>query len=538
MSKDVPKFYKTRIVSPLIFILSSLLLGYCFPLEKSVPVILALFLITLLLVKSCIKIKIILVLVAIVLFAFYYDLRIDENVSWENKPLREVEVTLRVDRSFHYNKDTRFASGLATILSASPHLHYLVNQEVSYAINDIPAEANIKSARIAIKGLLKPVDKNSDNSFEQYLATLNIPFQIVSGRLISINQYPSKFYLYCSQAESYLESILNLHFLKNSDNASGVLIAMLLGNKAALTQSQKDAFKITGSLHLFAISGLHVGVIAATLAFLLKFFPIRRSTAGTLALLILFIYVQVTGGAPSAMRAFLMVAFYWGGRLLLRQKDAFSALLASAILVLLIDPSQLYNLGFQLSYTVVGAILLYGLPLNENLYRYLEAHYDAPNNKSFHYTKVILGFILSLLIVSLSANLVSIPLSMHYFGIFTPGALFLSLFLMPIASVVIVLGFISLIFGLVKFTWISMIINEIAYFFIRIMELSVNYAMELRCLFIHIQQPSFFWTISVMVMIFIGLVYGHYKNVLDKKRFYLLPVIFISICLFLPFTYS
>ena len=155
---------------------------------------------------------------------------------------------------------------------------------------------------------------------------------------------------------------------------------MLLGRKIELSKAQIERYRMTGTMHFFAISGLHIGVIATVIAQFLLLIRVPRAVAPWIGLPLLYLYVEITGGTPSAIRAFLMAAFFWSSFACQRQRSPFSALMCSAILVLIIDPNQLWSLGFQLSYAVVLSILLFGLPLHQVLtgrcqpYQWLPEH--------------------------------------------------------------------------------------------------------------------------------------------------------------------
>ena len=123
---------------------------------------------------------------------------------------------------------------------------------------------------------------------------------------------------------------------------------MMLGMKSELTREQEQLFLENGTMHLLAISGLHIGVIAACghALFLLVRFPKNWIPIPNIVLIGLF--VIMTGGAPSAWRALLMIACY----LCLsskRQAASLNALVLSALICLIVDPLQLFLAGFQLS---------------------------------------------------------------------------------------------------------------------------------------------------------------------------------------------
>lgn len=512
------RFYKSRIQAPLLWVLVPLILGYILGEHSFWPLgVLGLML-------SYFKPNKWLIILSLTsLFAKYYDYRHLEPFDWKFRPEREVELIIQVQQPYLFEKADK-GGGIGEIIQAPLHLNALRGHKISYFAANMKGNDNVRTSKIKIKGVLRGINDESKSDFERYLYSQDIGLILQRGWVIEQVEGSHFFYKFCHHAHLFLEKILKEKWFQNTPTF-GSYPAMVLGSKGALGLEQKEQFKQTGSSHLFAISGLHVGVVALVLSFLLKLFRIRGFLAPVIALLGLFFYVEITGGAPSAMRAFIMVTFYWGGRLFLRKKESFSALLGSAVFVLIWNPSQLWNVGFQFSYLIVGSILLYGLPLLENAMRYLDIHYDVPDNRWYYYRKIVLKLILGLLITSLSANLLSLPLSVYYFGIYTPGAVFLSLILMPLASFVISLGFVSLVLGCLKLTLFSGLLNEVANVILYVMELSIQFSLNYSFLFQSTQSVSKIVIIFILTGIVAFLVYGHVKNLLNKKYFYIIPVL-------------
>ncbi len=225
---------------------------------------------------------------------------------------------------------------------------------------------------------------------------------------------------------------------------------MMLGIKGGLSEENKELFIRTGTLHLFAISGLHVGIVAVTWAGIFLVLRIPKQISVFLGLVLVYLYVEVTGASPSAVRAFAMTAFFWLGQSLVRQMPPFQSLVASAVVVLILSPAQLFSAGFQLSYTVVSGIFLWGIPLYQHLRErrkqsqlYKARHQNTLRrlmNKSWE-------VVVSTFCISLSATLASAPLSILYFGLMAPFAVCLNMLLVPAASLIIIAGLFSIISG-------------------------------------------------------------------------------------------
>jgi len=452
--EEPQEFYKSRIRAPLLWILAPLILGYFMGSRVSLgqPSLLLAAGITLFIIWGFywlrhqavmpLNWKLIGVVSIILTSWSYYAYRTHPKPESMNLPDREVQLAIKVKQVLGTEDKYGRLRGYGTVTKTPQHLKDLEEKEIYFFLK--PASNQLRVFRgqtVSAKGVLKRI-KNEDNStFHSYLNAQGIYLEIYRGKILDIKKEANFLYQFFHKQKEALLSILKKGNTAGTKELANIYVGMLLGEKGGLSKEQKGAFQKTGTLHLFAISGLHVGVIAACLAFALKFLKIRVRYSAVIGLIILFLYVQITGGAASAMRAFLMIAFYWGARAFFRKKDAFSALLGSAFLMLVIQPEQLWNIGFQFSYAVVGSILLYGLPLNESFYKYIEKRFNSDKRK--YILQNVLCWAFSLFSISLAANLISIPISLYYFQIFTPGAVLLNMFLVPLASLIIAMGFIS-----------------------------------------------------------------------------------------------
>ena len=245
------------------------------------------------------------------------------------------------------------------------------------------------------------------------------------------------------------------------DPTTRVYQAIVLGQRQGLEAGQKAVFRETGTAHLFAISGLHVGLVGG---FLFGFFRLLRMgepVQVVLTLVVLLFYVVLTGSTPSAMRAFLMIAFLFGAKAFQRGYRPESALAASALFVLLFDPDQVFTLGFQLSYIVVLSILVFGIPAAREMIRITNPQYWLPGQRGSRFYRIRRWFFGSLAI-SVSAFLASAPMMIGHFGILPLSAVVLNLVLVPPATLVLVFGFLSLFTGLLGLDFLSALLNAAA----------------------------------------------------------------------------
>lgn len=234
-------------------------------------------------------------------------------------------------------------------------------------------------------------------------------------------------------ATSVRERLLNYYREKNIEGQEfAVLAALTLGYKGELDDSTRNAFQASGAMHVLAVSGLHVGIILLITNFLLGFLGasfISKLIRFFVVEITIWFFAAITGFSPSVCRAALMFSFVALGQLLNRNSDIYSTLASSAFILLVINPSTLFNVGFALSYSAVFGIVAI-MPMFENLYN--------PENKIFKY-------FYQLLAVSVAAQIATSVLSICCFNRFPNYFLLTAPVVIPLAYVIMLLA-IAMIF--------------------------------------------------------------------------------------------
>jgi competence protein ComEC len=240
---------------------------------------------------------------------------------------------------------------------------------------------------------------------------------------------------------------------------------MLLGQKAVLSRAQQDGFMRSGTFHIFSISGLHVGVIAVALQSILRLLRAPRGIAVALSLAILWLYLEITGINSPSVRSFVMIAFLLTTRLSRLPGNALAALAAAALTTLLIDPLQLFSTGFQMSYTVVAALVLMGVPLTEKCLARWQPFVARPKPIwRWHHRRIEWcgRWLIGSCAAGWVAFLASIPSGIGYFQLLSPGSLIANLVIIPLSSLAIISGFLSLLTGLMGLLSLSALFNSAA----------------------------------------------------------------------------
>ncbi len=215
-----------------------------------------------------------------------------------------------------------------------------------------------------------------------------------------------------------------------SDREAAVMQAVILGNRSRVPDWLYALFKKTGTAHVLAISGLHVGIVAGLFFLFFRIFPLGRRVQIMLTVLLLAGYALLTGGRPSVVRAAIMASVVLLGFVLERETDSLNSLCLAGFILLLINPLNIFDIGFRLSFTSVFAIIL----LYPVILGYLQKWPPAQRNHFFR-------FICQALSGSLAAWLGVAGWIAYYFRIITPVTVFANILIIPLIAVSVALGF-------------------------------------------------------------------------------------------------
>jgi competence protein ComEC len=386
--------------------------------------------------------------------------------AWDARPPREARLTLRIDRTFSA-VDPKKASGLATVTLADEHLRELIGQHIYFSLALKKGEVTpLRTEIVTSIGVLTALPRNPPgDTFDGYLAGAGMNFKFTRGRVIAEERAPTAYARFCAKAAAQFKTILGLGIAEKRPELAGLLRAMMLGEIHELSEKQHDLFRKSGTMHLFAISGLNIAVIAGALQILLL--PLQRWPLGKFAAAagLLWLFVDITGAASSAVRAFAMAVFLQAALTLWKPANVFAALVASAAVVLVMAPLQVFGASFVMSYGIVAALLLLGLPLGEAWVEWWSPAADLPKVtwRWWHHTaSATWRWLAAALGIGVATSLVGLLTGVHYFGLLTPGALFTNLTLIPAAMVVTLAGFAALLCGLAGWSFGAVLCNHAA----------------------------------------------------------------------------
>src|SRR6266568_4951613 len=250
--------------------------------------------------------------------------------------------------------------------------------------------------------------------------------------------------------------------LENAPEVQGFISGIVLGLRHQTPEDIEEPFQQTGTLHLFAVAGLHVGIVAALLWMLAMVARLSRKWATALIIPLLLFYAAVTGLHVSSVRAAVMTSILLGGFFFDRKVFVLNSLAAAAFFLLCWNTNELFSTGFQLSFTVVGAIILLADPLFRLLQRsgapdpFLPRALLRGPRRLMH---VGFEWLCRGSSVSLAAWIGSLPFVLWYFHIVTPISLFANLVVVPIAFFILAIALLSLL-STPLLTWLAVIFNN------------------------------------------------------------------------------
>ncbi|MEM4247696.1 MAG: ComEC/Rec2 family competence protein, partial [Candidatus Nanoarchaeia archaeon] len=297
---------------------------------------------------------------------------------------------------------------------------------------------------IAVGAFIKPATAVFDGDFDysKYLSQRKIK-RIFKCSTISIEQNTkSKF-----SAFKIILEFRNFCMRKICDGIPDdinkkMIAAIIFGCRQGIDQVSKKHFLLGGMIHIFAVSGIHVGMIATIVFFILRPLPFRIRHFALVP--IIFLYVMTTGFQPSATRAGLMISLWSLMRAFFISGAALNSILIAGLLILVFNPMSLFDVGFQFSFIIVIFLIL-SWNFSKEIYEMLmEKRRFVPPSAigiKFIFEGKLASFLIYSLCASFTAWLASLPLSIFYQGIIAPASVPANFASIPLVWLLFVFSF-------------------------------------------------------------------------------------------------
>ena len=364
-------------------------------------------------------------MLVIIIFASLYNLYLNYNLGKKYKefslPEREVTIEVTFKKKEVLMGDVYY---VGLIKDININKDYLNNAIINSKLINF-GKTDLINKKLVLKGLLSYFNQNG---YQDLIINRCI--------ILEMEKKKSNFDNIIHPLKNYIINILS----KSSKINSDLMVfqnGVFLGKTENISKAVYDVFKFSGTLHLFAVSGLHIGFIYVIFKKVFSFVFKQRVLIEILIAIMLIIYLHIVDHPPSAVRALIMINSWQVSQIIFKKKNSVSSLMLSCFVVLFWDPTSIMDIGFQLSYTVVLSILVIRLNLREK---------DKIRNFKMKDS----------LTISYAAFCGSFLLIFDYFQIIVPGSILINILVVPFVFVIINCIFINLIIS-------SDILNYIIY---------------------------------------------------------------------------
>ena len=279
--------------------------------------------------------------------------------------------------------------------------------------------------------------------------------------------------------------------LDDSPDVQNFMSGIVLGLRHQTPEDIEEPFQQTGTLHLFAVAGLHVGIVARLLWILAIVAQLSRKWATAFIIPLLLFYAAATGLHVSSIRAAVMSSILLGGFFFQRRAFVLNSLAAAAFFLLCWNTNELFSTGFQLSFAVVGGIILLADPLFRWLRRLGAADPFLPRGLLSSRRRVLaIGWewVCRGGSVSLAAWLGSLPLILWYFHLVTPISLVANLIVVPIAFFILAIALLSILTAPVL-PWLSVVFNNANWSLAQLVFALVHWFAQLSAGHYYVEHP-------------------------------------------------
>jgi competence protein ComEC len=306
---------------------------------------------------------------------------------------------------------------------------------------------------------------------------------------------------------------------------ASIATGLLVGERSEIPSEVLQAFSYTGTIHILSLSGLHVVFVSALLLGLFGFFRVPYVARVYLTLACLVVYIAVADFVPSVVRAAVMTGAVLLGTVLQRRRLLVNNLFVALLIIIISDPLSLFDIGLQLSFTAVLSIVII-YPKLETLCKrfglFLGPHRSFSEN------------IVSLLLVSVAAQIGTIPFTAYYFNKIPLIALAANVLIVPLSSGVMGLGFLSSLSGLFSSTaaqWYANVNDAAIWLMVKIAEV----AAKLPFAYLEFYQMTVWSMLAFYLLIFYFLLW----NALPVRKYgFMAGLIITAVLIWKPIVWN
>ncbi|RPI16654.1 MAG: DNA internalization-related competence protein ComEC/Rec2 [Ignavibacteriae bacterium] len=280
------------------------------------------------------------------------------------------------------------------------------------------------------------------------------------------------------------------------------LKGLVLGERSNISKEIKQDFVNAGVSHIIAVSGLNVAYLTIVLMLILQLFPIKYIYKIIIVFLFLIFYMNLTGNVPSIVRATVMASIFLLSQILERKTNSFNVISVAAIIILIIDPRQLFDAGFILSFwAIISIVLIY--PKLHKIASGMKFYQKIGNDP---YKGRIIKGVIALFLGTLAAQIGTLPITALMFKKISIVSLITNLFAIPLSNAALGLGFALIIFSLF-YTPLAVLTANVTMFILHYLLVSFNYFSNFSFSFLETYSIDYLFLvlfyIAVIVLFFI-----------------------------------
>lgn len=320
------------------------------------------------------------------------------------------------------------------------------------------------------------------------------------------------------------------------EDTLGIANALFIGNSDDITVEQRTIFNEANLIHILAISGMHVGYVIVFLSLMLKKFDKRKSKY--IFIIVLFLFADLTGNSPSVERAVIMSSLMICSKLFYRKSDTINNIAISGLILLIINPYNILNLGFQLSFLgTLGIVLFY-----KRIVELMDLFYSNKIRKNLMFKKYdessekkainmlvskIINTVKSVIIIGISANLMMFPFIVYTSNTLSFVFIISTLLVTPVLGIMIFSGYLTIFISLFS-TKLAVVPAFVLKMCINFFTFIANISSNISFLKFTVSTPTVWFLIGYYILIFY--VFFYFKKS-HRKVLYKLLILLTTVCI-------
>jgi competence protein ComEC len=294
-----------------------------------------------------------------------------------------------------------------------------------------------------------------------------------------------------------------------SSSARPIAAALLLGDRTMIPTEIRASFVMSGAMHLLAISGLHIGILTAFILAGARLMGFGDRWSVIIVLVLLGFYLSIADMRPPMVRAFTLVSIWGLGRLIRRRSFSANNLAIAAVVVLAMNPSDLFDIGAQLSFLAVASIMwLMRVTQNRNTLanadiasmrqQDVRAQVVLPAYQEF--LRAVWRRVKEAYLVSATVCLVSAPLVASAFNVVSPIGILINVVLIPIVGIALCCGFLGMLLGAIWFP-LGWPLASVFDWVLRFVMWLIDLASSIQLGHFYVPSPPMWWLLATYAMI-------------------------------------